>query len=156
FPQDKSGLDLGETTLANILKARSYRTKAVGKWHLGVTPPYLPTERGFDEYFGIPYSNDMNPPSLMRKKEVIERAADQMQLRSNNTREATEFIRKSGQTPFFLYLAHTYPHIPLHASPRFRGKSEQGLYGDVLQELDWSTGEILKALQDTGAARDTL
>jgi arylsulfatase len=156
FPEDKSGLDLGETTLANILKARSYRTKAVGKWHLGVTPHYLPTERGFDEYFGIPYSNDMNPPSLMRNKEVIAREADQTQLTPEYTREATEFIRQSGQNPFFLYLAHTYPHIPLHASPRFRGKSEQGLYGDVLQELDWSTGEILKTLQDTGVARDTL
>jgi arylsulfatase len=156
FPQDTSGLDLGETTLANILKARSYRTKAVGKWHLGVTPRYLPTERGFDEYFGIPYSNDMNPPSLMRNKDVIARNADQAWLTPEYTREATEFIRSSGHNPFFLYLAHTYPHIPLHASPRFRGKSALGLYGDVVQELDWSTGEILKTLQDTGVARDTL
>jgi len=156
FPKDTSGLDQGETTMANLLKQRSYKTKAIGKWHLGVTPQYLPTARGFDEYIGIPYSNDMTPPVLMRNNDVIAQEADLTQLTPRYTDEATSFIRNSGNNPFFLYLAHTYPHIPLHASPRFKGKSAQGLYGDVVQELDWSTGEILKTLEQTGVAKDTL
>ncbi|MEO8662915.1 MAG: sulfatase, partial [Bryobacteraceae bacterium] len=156
FPKDTGGLDQGETTMANLLKQRSYKTKAIGKWHLGVTPQYLPTARGFDEYIGIPYSNDMNPPVLMRNNDVIAQEADQTQLTPRYTEEATSFIQNSGNNPFFLYLAHTYPHIPLHASPRFKGKSAQGLYGDVVQELDWSTGEILKTLEKTGVAKDTL
>ena len=156
FPEDTTGLALDETTLAETLRARGYRTKCIGKWHLGTGAKYLPTARGFDEYFGIPYSNDMSPAVLMRNTAVIEKEADQTQLVPEYTREAVEFIRSAKGTPFFLYLPHTYPHIPLHASSRFLGKSAQGLYGDVVQELDWSTGEILKTLAETGLDSNTI
>src|SRR5690242_5932685 len=156
FPQDKDGLNLNELTLANILKARGYRTACVGKWHLGRPVEYLPTSRGFDQYFGIPYSNDMMPRVLMKDTQVIENPANLDNLTARYTQTATQFIRASNASPFFLYMPHTFPHIPLAASARFRGKSPQGLYGDVIEEIDWSVGEVLKTLRETGVERDTL
>lgn len=156
FPQDKEGLNLDEQTLADLLKARGYKTQCVGKWHLGVTPNYLPTKRGFDHYLGIPYSNDMTPRVLMRDEKVVEQTADLSSLTQKYTDEAVKFVRESKGSPFFLYFPHTFPHIPLGASPRFRGKSPHGIYGDVLAELDWSVGEVMKALKETGADKNTL
>ena len=156
FPQDPGGLNLDETTLANALKARQYKTMCIGKWHLGRPAPYLPTSRGFDEYFGIPYSNDMNPRVLMHNTEVIEKTANLETLTRRYTEQATKFIGDSAGSPFFLYMPHTFPHIPLAASPRFRGKSAEGLYGDVVEEVDWSVGEVLGALKQHGLERNTL
>jgi arylsulfatase A len=140
FPTDPDGLNLDETTMANMLKARDYKTMCVGKWHLGRPDPYLPTSRGFDEYFGIPYSNDMTPRVLMHNKGVIEQTANLETLTAQYTEQATRFITTAKSGPFFLYMPHTFPHIPLGASPRFRGKSSEGLYGDVVDEVDWSVG----------------
>ncbi len=156
FPQDKDGLSLDETTLANVLRARNYSTMCIGKWHLGRPEQYLPTSRGFQEYFGIPYSNDMNPRVLMHNTEVIEQTADLDTLTSRYTEQALKFINANKQSPFFLYMPHTYPHIPLGASGRFRGKSAQGIYGDVVEELDWSVGEILRTLKENRQEQDTL
>ena len=155
-PQDTGGLSLDETTLADTLKTRGYRTMCIGKWHLGRPSPYLPTSRGFDEYFGIPYSNDMPPRVLMHNTEVIEQTADLASLTPRYTEQALKFINQAKKSPFFLYLPHTYPHIPLAASERFRGKSPQGLYGDVVEELDWSLGELIRGLLQNGLDQDTL
>jgi arylsulfatase A len=173
-PVSRHGLSPSEVTIAKVLRARGYGTACVGKWHLGKMPRYLPTEHGFDRYFGIPYSNDMSrkssdgnplyrlrvvpPLPLMRDNKVIEREPDQALLTRRYTEESIRFIRESveAKRPFFLYLAHTFPHTPLHASAAFRGKSSAGLYGDVVEELDWSTGEILRALNDAGVDRNTL
>jgi len=156
FPQDSGGLPESEQTLAQLLKTRGYKTMCVGKWHLGHTPAYLPTSRGFDEYFGIPYSNDMRPPVLLRDTEVVEREATQETLTERYTQQAVKFIERSKDSPFFLYLPHTMPHIPLAASKRFRGRSPLGLYGDVVEEIDWSAGEVLAALKRFGLERNTL
>ncbi len=156
FPNDKEGLDLGETTLADVLKARSYRTMCIGKWHLGRPAPYLPTSRGFDEYFGIPYSNDMTPRVLMHNTDVIEQPAQLDSLTQRYTAQATRFIQASKEAPFFLYMPHTFPHIPLAASVAFRGKSSEGLYGDVVEEIDWSVGEVLGTLKSNGLDDNTL
>ena len=156
FPNDTSGLDLGERTLANVLKDRDYKTMCIGKWHLGRPEPYLPTSRGFDEYFGIPYSNDMNPRPLMHNTKVIEEPAVLETLTPRYTEQALKFIERSKDGPFFLYMPHTYPHIPLAASARFRGKSPDGLYGDVVEEVDWSVGEVLGALKKNGLESNTL
>jgi len=156
FPQDRDGLKLDETTMANVLKARGYKTMCIGKWHLGRPAEYLPTSRGFDEYFGIPYSNDMNPRVLMHNTEVIEETANLETLTGRYTGEAGRFIAESKGSPFFLYMPHTFPHIPLAASQRFRGKSKEGLYGDVVQEIDWSVGEVLQSLKRNGLDGNTL
>lgn len=156
FPQDPEGLNLDETTLADALKARGYRTTCIGKWHLGRPRPYLPTSRGFDEYFGIPYSNDMTPTVLMHNTDVVEQTVDLSTLTQRYTGQARKFIDDSKGSPFFLYLPHTFPHIPLAASERFLGKSAQGLYGDVVEEIDWSLGEIMRTLKQNGLDEDTL
>lgn len=156
FPQDPGGLNLDEITLANVLKSRDYRTMCVGKWHLGRPAQYLPTSRGFDEYFGVPYSNDMTPRVLMHNTEVVEDPADLDTLTLRYTEHATKFIRDSKDHPFFLYFPHTFPHIPLGASGRFRGKSGNGLYGDAVEEIDWSVGEVLRTLKETGLDNNTL
>jgi arylsulfatase A len=140
FPTDKTGLNLDETTLADSLRARDYRTMCIGKWHLGRPAEYLPTSRGFDQYFGIPYSNDMSPRVLMRNQEVVEETTNLETLTERYTDQARAFLRESKTKPFFLYMPHTFPHIPLAASPRFHGKSSEGLYGDVVEEIDWSVG----------------
>lgn len=156
FPTDTTGLAEGETTIAQMLSKRGYRTMCIGKWHLGHLPPHLPTSHGFDEYFGIPYSNDMSPRVLMHNAEVIENPVALDTLTPRYTQQALRFIAESKNRPFFLYMPHTYPHIPLAASARFRGKSPLGLYGDVIEELDWSVGEVLARLKKNGLDQNTI
>ncbi len=154
--QDKTGVPTNETLISEALKARGYATAAIGKWHLGHLAPYRPTDRGFDVYFGIPYSNDMQPSMLWRGTEIIEQPVKQETLTLRYTQEAIAFIEKSKGKSFFLYLPHNMPHIPLHASEKFKGKSAAGAYGDAVEELDWSVGEILAALKRLGLDKDTL
>ena len=158
FPYDEKGLPESESTIAQTLKTKGYRTLCVGKWHLGHNPKYLPTTRGFDHYLGIPYSNDMNPRWLMEDTKVVEEQATLETLTPRYTARAVQFIEQSARAgePFFLYMPHTYPHIPLAASPAFRGKSPLGIYGDVVEELDASVGQVLAALERSGAASNTL
>jgi arylsulfatase A-like enzyme len=167
-PKSTGGVPDSEVTLASALKARGYATTCIGKWHLGHLPQYLPTRHGFDHYFGIPYSNDMGriaagepPIPLMRDTTIAEQPAVQETLTLRYTQEALRFIRShakgtAGNQPFLLYLAYTFPHVPLHASPAFRGKSPRGLYGDVVEELDASVAQILQSLRDLGLASSTL
>lgn len=156
FPSDKTGLAAGEQTLAQLLKAKGYTTQCVGKWHLGHLPQHLPTSKGFDHYFGIPYSNDMNPRWLMDGEKVVEEQATLETLTPRYTERAVKFIEDIKGAPFFLYYPHTYPHIPLAASGAFRGKSPYGIYGDVVAELDWSVGQIMAALKKHGMEKNTL
>ncbi len=156
FPTDTTGLPDSETTIAQVLKPLGYKTMCIGKWHLGHLPKYLPMSRGFDEYFGIPYSNDMKPRPLLHNTEQLEEPAVLETLTPRYTEQAVRFIERSKDAPFFLYMPHTYPHIPLGASSRFRGKSPLGLYGDVIEELDWSVGQVLGALKRNGVDGNTL
>ncbi len=176
FPDSKGGLPEQELTLAEVLKQAGYATACVGKWHLGHLPPYLPTNHGFDSYFGIPYSNDMdrvatvgtpretvtNPKSeyfnvpLMRNEEIVERPARQETLTKRYTEEAVRFIREHKDGRFFLYLAHSMPHVPLFRSRDFENKSLRGLYGDVIEEIDWSVGRVAETLRELGIAENTL
>ena len=156
FPQSLGGLPASEVTLAEALKTRGYATACVGKWHLGHLPPYLPTRNGFDSYFGIPYSNDMKPTPLMRDEEVIEEPADQATLTQRYTREVVAFIKANKDKPFFLYYPQTFPHVPLFASKDFTGTSRRGLFGDVVEELDWSVGQIFDTLRELKLAENTL
>jgi len=155
FPKDTTGLPDSETTIAQMLKSKGYKTMCIGKWHLGHLPQFLPTNRGFDEYFGIPYSNDMSPRPLMHNLETLEEPAKLERLTPRYTEQALKFIEHAKDGPFFLYMPHTYPHIPLAASERFRGKSPAGLYGDVIEELDWSVGQVLEALKRHGIDNNT-
>jgi arylsulfatase len=178
FPGDKHGLPEAEETLPELLRAAGYRTALVGKWHLGDHEPYLPLQHGFDEFLGLPYSNDMwsvgfdgkpvtdpaswrshAPPlplldgnSMARE---IRTPADQDTLTTTYTERARRFILETKQ-PFFLYLAHSMPHVPLGVSDRFRGKSAAGRYGDVVMEIDWSVGQVLAALDEAGVAGRTI
>lgn len=170
FPNSASGLPEEETTIAELLKTASYQTAAIGKWHLGHLEPHTPLNNGFDYYFGIPYSNDMdrdesipylklldsdfkveskdfNVP-LIRNKDIIERPANQETITKRYTEESVAFIKKNKDKPFFLYLAHSMPHVPLFRSKEFAGKSKGGKYGDVIEELDWSVGQIIKTLKE--------
>ncbi|MEM7659329.1 MAG: sulfatase [Bacteroidota bacterium] len=178
FPFHKKGLNPEETTLAELLKAQGYATAVFGKWHLGHHEKFLPLQHGFDEYTGVPYSNDMwpielngskTPPGkgrgdypdlpLIEGNEVIEKIttlAGQDKLSTLYTEKAVDFIRRKKDEPFFLYVPHTMPHVPLGVSAKFKGKSEQGMYGDVMMELDWSVGEIMAALDETGVADHTI
>lgn len=176
FPDSKGGLHDSEPTIASLLKTVGYSTACIGKWHLGHLPQYSPGVHGFDYYFGIPYSNDMdhqfdgtnyyeactNPSPdyfnvpLIRDSEIIERPADQSTITKRYTEEAVSFIEKNRETPFFLYLAHSMPHVPLYRSKDFENKSLRGIYGDVIEELDWSVGEILSALERNGLDENTL
>ncbi len=175
FPDSNGGLPQSEITIAKALKENGYKTAAVGKWHLGHKSPHLPTDHGFDSYFGIPYSNDMdkvektdhftlaeneryqayNVP-LLRDKEVIERPADQRTITKRYTEEAVARIKSMKQEPFFIYLAHSLPHIPLFRSEEFKDVSVSGIYGDVIEEIDWSVGQILKTLKEEGLDENTL
>ena len=158
-PNSKIGISSEEVTVAELLKTRGYATACIGKWHLGHHRPFLPTRHGFDYYFGLPYSNDMNKPDpvpLMRNDEIIEQPAVQQTLTERYTAEAVKFIKRHKDRPFFLYLPHTFPHTPLHVSEPFKGKSKRGLYGDVVECIDWSTGRILDALAELGLDRNTL
>ena len=156
FQESAVGLPLSEITIAKALKAKNYETGIIGKWHLGDFPPYMPNSYGFDYYYGLPYSNDMQPLPLYRNKEVIEENPDQSQLTQRYTKEALAFITKNKNKPFFLYYASNSPHTPLHASKNFLGKSKRGLYGDVVEELDWSVGEILRTLKQLKLDKNTL
>jgi arylsulfatase A-like enzyme len=156
FPRDNVGLHPQEITIADVLKSRGYATCCIGKWHLGHLPQFLPTRQGFDYYFGLPYSNDMKPLPLIEGEETIELKPDQSQLTRRYTEKAVEFIKKNKSRPFFLYLPHTMPHVPLYVSEEFKGKSKRGLYGDVIMELDWSVGEILRTLRELGVDEKTL
>jgi len=159
-PRSKVALNHNEITIAEMLKTRGYATAIYGKWHLGDNPNYLPPTQGFDDYFGLPYSNDMWPfhPSgaqrtnypllpLIKGTNVFELMPDQTQLTRMYKQHALEFIRANKDRPFFLYVPHSMPHVPLYVSKKFRGKSGQGTYGDTIMEIDWSVGEILKALK---------
>ena len=159
FPDSGGGLPADEITIAELLKRQGYQTACVGKWHLGHLPQFLPTRQGFDRYFGIPYSNDMHGSGgvpLMRDETVIERPVDQTTVTRRYTEEAVRFIQERREAPFFLYLAQTMPHVPLHASPEFRDTSPRGLYGDVVEEIDWSVGRVLQAVRESEDAQQTL
>ena len=151
-----TGLSTGETTIAEMLKPAGYRSMCIGKWHLGQLSQYLPTSRGFDGYYGIPYSNDMSPSVLMQNNAVIESPVQLNTLTQRYTQQAASFIQSAKNNPFFLFLSHTFPHIPLAASPAFNGKSGMGLYADVVEELDWSVGQVLQSLRENGVENDTL
>ena len=188
FPRNTIGLNPEETTIAEMLKAQGYATACIGKWHLGHKKPFLPTNQGFDLYFGIPYSNDMGVdptmdladdihwrngyteekfrklsansraggPPLMRGTEVVEFPVDQNTLTRRYTAAAIEFITANKDKPFFVYLPHTMPHIPLYATGQFAGKSEAGLYGDTIEEMDWSVGQIMATLKKLKLDKNTL
>lgn len=164
-PNSKNGLGAHEKTLADLLKSVGYATAIFGKWHLGHLPQHLPQQHGFDEYFGLPYSNDMWPKHptakfpalpLMQGGKILEYNPDQSKLTTWYTEKAVHFIERHQDQPFFLYLAHSMPHVPLFVSERHRGKSGQGLYGDVIMEIDWSVGQILQTLQKLGLDENTL
>ena len=176
-PWAQNGLNPEEETIAEMLKARGYATGIVGKWHLGHLPEFLPLRQGFEEYFGLPYSNDMWPvgydgqPAQPGWKEsypelslidgdsaagFIRTLADQATLTTRYTERAVDFIHRHREHPFFLYLAHSMVHVPLGVSEKYRGKSSQGMYGDAMMEVDWSVGEVMKALEANGLEGNTL
>jgi arylsulfatase A len=170
-PTASHGINSDETTIAEILKQRGYATGMAGKWHLGHRESFLPNRHGFDESFGLPYSNDMwphhpeakkgtyPPLPLMEDGKVIDAEITPTEMRDLTTRyteRAVSFITRHRDRPFFFYLAHSMPHVPLAVSDKFKGKSEQGLYGDVIMEIDWSVGEVMKTLAQHGLERDTL
>ena len=153
---DQHGLPLAEVTIAELLKDRGYATGMVGKWHLGNRLEFWPTRQGFDSFYGVPHSNDMPDFALYRQETVIEQPVEQTTLTARYTEQAVSFIRENKQRPFFLYLAHTFPHIPLYASESFRGKSNAGEYGDAVEEIDWSTGQIVNTLRQLDLLDNTL
>ena len=198
-PDSKWGLHPDEITVAELLKKQGYATMCIGKWHLGDAPEFLPTQQGFDRYFGLPYSNDMwryhpkmpprdnedermeaarrraeytgyggqgsyypegfsflKPLPLMTNEAVIEEDPDQTKLTTLYTDEATQFITENRDRPFFIYLAHSMPHVPLFVSEKYEGESDRGLYGDVMMEIDWSTGQIMEKVRELGLEQDTL
>ena len=179
FPDSTGGLQPDEITIAEVLKTRGYQTAAVGKWHLGVRPEYLPMKQGFDSYFGIPYSNDMDQTGeglpaderfrrymdakieyfnvpLMRDGSIIERPAQQTTITKRYTDEGIAFIKAHRNQPFFLYLAHNLPHMPLFRSKEFENRSQRGLYGDAVEEIDWNVGRILATLRELKLEENTL
>ena len=165
-PKARHGIHDNEMTLAELVKQKGYATAIFGKWHLGHHPQFLPTRHGFDEYFGLPYSNDMwpNHPTdksfpelpLIEGDRVVQLQPDQTQLTTWYTERAVKFIDGHKEQPFFLYVPHSMPHVPLFVSDKFKGKSEQGLYGDVIMEIDWSVGQILDAIKRNGLDENTL
>lgn len=165
-PRSKVGLNPTEITLAELLKGRGYSTAIYGKWHLGDAPEFLPTRQGFDDWFGLPYSNDMwphhptttnyPPLPLYEKERVVQVMPDQTQLTTWYTDRAVKFIEKHAAQPFFLYLAHNMPHVPLFVSDKFKDKSGRGLHGDVIMEIDWSVGQVLDTLKRRGLEENTL
>ena len=170
-PADQHGLNPNEMTIAEVLKQKGYATGMAGKWHLGHHPQFLPVRQGFDEYFGLPYSNDMwpyhpeakpgtyPPLPLMEGDQVIDAEITpekQRRLTTWYTERAVSFIEQNKDRPFFFYFAHSMPHVPLFVSDRFQGKSKLGLYGDVIMEIDWSVGEILRTLERHGLEDNTL
>jgi arylsulfatase A len=156
FPRSFTGMPVEEVTIADLLKARGYATAIVGKWHLGHRQEFLPLQRGFDEYFGIPYSNDMLSVVYIEGNRVVDFHPDQHYTTRTYTEKACDFIDRKADGPFFLYLAHSMPHVPIYASPEFDGRSGKGLYTDVIEELDWSVGEVLQKLEEHGILDNTL
>jgi len=176
YGNSTGGLLPEEITIAQALKSKNYATCCIGKWHLGHLPQFMPLAHGFDYYYGLRWSNDMEPTksipknasaslhpdpkwwnaSLVRNTEVIEQPTDLSTLTRRYTEEALGFIQKNKAKPFFLYFAHTYPHVPLFASKQFSGTSGRGLYGDVVQELDWSVGQVLEELRKEKLDKKTL
>jgi arylsulfatase len=177
MPQATAGLNPSEETIAELLKAKGYTTGLVGKWHLGSKPEFMPLKQGFDEYFGLPYSNDMwainydgtlattgykaqHPPLTLidggQPVDTVRTQADQDGLTERLTQRAVSFIKKNKSKPFFLYFPHPMPHVPLGASAKFRGKTGQGLYADVMAEVDWSVGQVMQALETNGLDKNTL
>ena len=177
YQASPGGLPSSEITIATALKRRGYATAHIGKWHLGVVPGTRPNDHGFDLSLGVPYSNDMDPSEkiagtkayaspdppldgwlfpLLRNGQVVEQPVDQRTLTRRYTEEAVDFIEKNKSESFFLYFAHTFPHVPLFASEKFRGRSPRGLYGDTVEEMDWSVGQIVAALRQAGVAENTL
>ncbi|MDR2808969.1 MAG: sulfatase [Tannerellaceae bacterium] len=168
-PNSEYGIHPDEMTLGELLKQKNYRTAAFGKWHLGDAHAFLPLQNGFDEYYGLPYSNDMWPfhpqqgesfrfPDLptIENNDVVGYNTDQSRFTTDYTLRALKFIRENRSRPFFIYLAHSMPHVPLAVSDKFKGKSEQGLFGDVMMEIDWSVGELWNTLQELGLEENTL
>ena len=187
FPRDRVGLHPNEITIAELLKTKGYATACVGKWHLGHLPKFLPSQQGFDFYFGVPYSNDMwidpehaqlsasirwregvtpetiasqekqprNKVPLMRNDEVVEYPADQDTLTRRYTEETIAFIKQHRDKPFFVYVPHTQPHLPLHVHPEFAGRTKSR-FGDIMEEIDWSVGQIMETLADLELDENTL
>jgi arylsulfatase A len=165
-PGSKVGIHADEVLLSELLKSRGYATAIYGKWHLGDAPEFLPKRHGFDDYFGLPYSNDMwpNHPTnksfpklpLIEGDKIVEYMPDQTQLTTWYTERAVKFIEANREKPFFLYVPHSMPHVPLFVSDKFKGKSERGIFGDVLMEIDWSVGQIVSALKKHGLEENTL
>lgn len=177
-PSSQTGIAEGEMLISEMLKERGYATALFGKWHLGHHEKFLPLQHGFDEYYGLPYSNDMWPHHpgvrhlpleerlkrwphlpLIEGNRIINRQVtpeDQVSLTTSYTEKAVDFITRNKARPFFLYVAHSMPHVPLYVSEKFKGKSEQGLYGDVIMEIDWSVGEILSSLRKHGIDQNTM
>ncbi|MBT8180406.1 MAG: sulfatase [Eudoraea sp.] len=169
MPDSKIGLNPSETTIAEMLRSKGYATGIFGKWHLGDHPDFLPGKHGFDEYFGIPYSNDMwpfhpqqgpvfnfGPLPLYDNQAIIDTLTNQSQLTTQITERSVDFINRNKDRPFFLYVPHPQPHAPLFVSDKFRGKSGRGLYGDVIMEIDWSVGQILDALKSHNLDENTV
>jgi len=166
-PNAKVGINENEMLIPEVLKQRGYATAIFGKWHLGDNPRFLPTRHGFDRYFGLPYSNDMwpNHPTngkaypplpLIEGEKVIQKMPDQTQLTTWYTERAVQFIQENKDRPFFVYVPHSMPHVPLFVSDKFKGKTERGLFGDVIAEIDWSVGQILSAIKSSGIDEQTL
>ena len=161
-----TGINANETTIAELLRTKGYTTAIAGKWHLGHEKPFLPLQNGFDQYLGLPYSNDMWPRHPTRKdfpdlplidgNDVVKLDPDQTQLTTMYTERAVKFVERNRNTPFFLYVAHAMPHVPLFVSDKYKGKSKQGLYGDVIEEIDWSVGRILDAVKRANLDGNTL
>jgi len=180
MPYDSIGINPDEELIPELLSSQGYQSAIVGKWHLGHHHPFLPLQNGFHEYFGIPYSNDMwpvnyngkpasdeNGPGKMtypplpliegnEQVRILKSLEDQSQLTTLYTEHSIDFIKRNKDKPFFLYMAHTMPHVPLAVSDKFKGKSKSGLYGDVVMEIDWSVGEIVRTLQSNGLSENTL
>jgi arylsulfatase A-like enzyme len=156
FPESFTGIPAEEVTIAEALKGNGYQTAIFGKWHLGHHRQFLPLQNGFDQYYGIPYSNDMQGVVYLRGNDVDSIKVNQKYITKTYTNEAVKFIDKNKDKPFFLYVTHNMPHVPLYASPEFEGKSKRGLYGDVIEEIDWSVGEVVKALKKNGLEENTL
>jgi len=168
-PNSKKGLNLSEVTIAELLKEKGYKTAHYGKWHLGDNPKFMPRKQGFDDYFGILYSGDMwpyhpqqgtifnfGPLPLYENETILDTLQEQSMLTTQITEKSVDFIKKNKDNPFFLYVAHPQPHVPLFVSDKFKGKSERGLYGDVIMEIDWSVGQILETLKSLNIDDNTL
>ena len=170
FPDSPGGLPSSELTMAELLKQAGYTTACFGKWHMGHLAKYLPLEHGFDYFYGAPYSNDMSKKEkakmghnkypheyiIYEQKKVVDVEPDQTYLTKRFTDATVKYIKKQGNKPFFVYLAHPMPHIPIYTSEDFQGKSARGEYGDTIEEIDWSVGQILKALKEKGLDKNTL